>query len=239
MNESISVKFTGICTHLLWGLGTVPSRRIVLVRADHGANILGKAIPPHIPKLRINSKHLNGDYKHIDGLKYLRKGVWQLVGAGLQLKGVADERLTPDTSYERTVPHLQSPANKIDAVDHEVVVHERAAAYFDIRGGKIKALKSKFDAVSTKLTVEISGIPELEVTCFWNRKTTSILLHPNATVNIEHTGTMLGDTAYDFLLHYLIFPGIPEDAVYPDETKKLARGNSNDISAGCSNSQYP
>jgi len=239
MSATITVRFTGICTHILSGLGTRAQHRIVLVRADHGANILGHAIPPHIPTLYIEPGDIEGVKGTLDGLKPLGPGMWQLAGARLELEGLATERYAPHKSYNEEVPHLESRGGKLDNVGHEVVVQERAAGYFDIYGGRFKATKTKHRAVSTTLTAKVSGKPRLKVTCFWNRETSSIALRPGATIHVQHTGTMRGDTAYDFLLHYLIFPSIPDDVEIPREKKLSLPKNPNDISAGCSNSQYP
>lgn len=239
MSETITVEFTGICTHILGRLGPRPKHRIVFVRADHGANIHGHAIPPHVPTIYIAPTDITGIEGSLDGLKFLGPGMWQLMGARLQLDGVADERYSPHSSYDNDVPHLQSPGGKLENVCHEVTEEERAAGYFDIYGGSLKATKTKHDAVSTELTAKISGEPKLLVTCFWNKETSAIALRPGATIHVQHTGTMRGDTAYDFLLHYLIFPSIPDDVDIPKEPKVAYSNNPNDISAGCSNSQFP
>lgn len=239
MSKTITVQFSGICTHVLSGLGTHARHRIVFVRADHGANILGHAIPPHFPTLHIEPGDIDSIKGNLDGLKLLGPGMWQLAGAGLQLKGVATERYNPHPSYKKDVPHLSSREGKLGEIGHDVVVQERAAGYFDVYSGRFKATKTKHLAVGSVLTARISRKPRLKVTCFWNRETSWIALRPGATVYLAHTGTMLGDSAYDFLLHYLIFPSIPDDVEIPKEKKSSLPKNPNDISAGCSNSQYP
>ncbi len=238
MTDTIQVQFTGICTHVLTELGSRPRHRVVLVRADNGAHINGRSIPPHVPKLRIDLKDIVEPYGELPGLEELDRGLWRMHGVGLELEGIAPERCTID--YETEVPRLRSPSGTLGPKINNVVMHEQAACYFDTYDGRFTSRKLKYGAIITELTVNIADAPKLRITRFWDRKTSTIALAPGATVHIEHAGSAVGDTEYDFLLHYLIFDSIPEDVEVPVEEKlNLPAKDRNDLSAGCSNSQYP
>lgn len=247
MSDTITVRFTGICTHVLTSLGATARYRTVLVRAGEVKEIHGKLIPPHIPTLRIDKSSIvrGGIEGPLDGLiPVAPEGwVWQFAGAALQLEGMAHEPYSPPD--DASIPHLNSPGGKLDPVDMDVIVGEQAAGYFDIGGGVMTATKLPEGAVITELTSRIAGTPRLKVTSFGSHVPSWITLRPGAVIDIEHTGTMAEDSPFDFLLHYLIFPSVPDDADYPKEEveekmrrKALARDDNN-ISAGCSNSAYP
>ena len=68
---SLTVHFTGICTHVP---GTGGMHRVVLVRADNGANINDAALPPHIPVLRIDPADIAGIDGSLDGLLQTHAG---------------------------------------------------------------------------------------------------------------------------------------------------------------------
>ncbi len=243
MSDPITVRFTGICTHVLSGLAG-PRHRMVLVRADEETYIREwqKTIPPHIPTLRIDKEFsVEGP---LDGLTPLKDGGWQFAGAALQLEDVASQPYSPN--LEIVIP-LASRGGRLDPVNPDVVVHGQAAGYFDIDRGAMTAAMTLQGAVITELRVAVdeSRAPRLKVTPFGSRTPSWITLQPGAVIEVEHTGTVAGDSHYDFLLHYLIFPAIPDDVVIPDEEVerkkkwKAQAKSDNDISAGCSNSQYP
>ena len=250
MNDTITVRFKGICTHVLSGIAG-PRHRTVLVRAEDDTYMQGKKIPPHIPKLCINEKFIAGIEGPLDGLtplESLEPRVWQLTGAALQLEDVASQPYAPDLDL---VLPLSSRGGNLDPVNLDVVVHEQAAGYFDIDRGVMTAAKLPKGAVYTELSVTMdpSRAPRLKVTSFGSHVPSWITLKPDAElgvqIDIQHMGTVAGDSPYDFLLHYLIFPAIPDDVVFPDEEVeekkkwKAQAEDENDISAGCSNSQYP
>ncbi|HVR38358.1 MAG TPA: hypothetical protein VMU84_04630 [Thermoanaerobaculia bacterium] len=243
MNNTITVRFTGICTHILSGLGGLPLHRTVLVRADQVTPIHDKNIPPHIPQLRIDENFIDGPDRTLEGLTQIGPGLWQFAGAQLELEGMASEHYSDETGD--LVPRLASRGGQLEPVNSDVVVHEQAAGYFDVYGGVMTATKLPRGAVITELTATIDGTPKLKATSFGNHAESRIMLKPGAVINVEHTGKLLGDSPYDFLLHYLIFPTIPNDVEIPDEEveekkkRKAEAEDENNISAGCSNSQYP
>jgi hypothetical protein len=242
MSQTIQVQFTGICTHVLSGLGAKPRHRVLLVRADNGAYVLHKGvhrrIPPHVPKLRIKPNDIAEPYGELPGLEELDYGLWRMHGVGLELEGLTAEPCK--TAYDPEVPRLRSASGALGQENTNITVHEQAACYFDVYDGQFTSRKLEHGAIITELTAKLSGTPKLRITRFWDRETSTITLVPGATIHIEHAGSAAGDTEYDFLLHYLIFNSIPDDVDVPDEQKlSLRRENRNDLSAGCSNSQYP
>lgn len=231
----ITVKFTGICTHLNQ-VGS-PKHRVVLVRADNGANLNDAAIPPHIPKLHIDPDHI----KSISGFPYGLDplgpaGVWQIRGVEFRLDGVLGDRVERDLSK---VPHLACESQQQPASSEEVTDNGQAACYFELHAGKLISTQEKEGApINTELTVEAGDDPVLIATCFWNKKPAYFHLTPDAVIEIEHTGHQKGDTASDFLLHYRVFEKVPRDAKIPPGSGHRD-GTPGDLSIGCSNSQYP
>jgi hypothetical protein len=242
---SLTVRFTGICTHLRnLGLGenAPSSHRVVLVRADQGAFIQndafpdGAKIPPHIPKLKIDP----ADIVSIDGYPYGleptgQAGVWRLCGVHLTLEGTTEEFWRDTTCTD--IPRLETAATA-PGISSEVVAQGQAACYFDIHNGKLSSYKTAHDARFALLETA-SDAPGLRVKSFWNQESCLIRLRPGATIEIEHTGYQQGDSHQDFLLHYRVFSDVPSDAIIPPEPKSERNKIPGDISIGCSNSQYP
>jgi hypothetical protein len=238
MSDTIQVRFTGICTHLLRAVGEKTQYRVVLVRAEDETKINEHIIPPHIPKLRIDPEDIVERDPELWGLEQLDEGLWRMHGVHLKLEGIAAEKFTKQ--FDPEVPHLRSPSNRLGNRKDDVVEHEQAACYFDIDGGRFTSEKPK-RAILARLTAKVAGSPKLHITRFGDHKTSTITLRPGATIHVEHTGSPTeGETEYDFLLHYLIFDFIPDDVYVPVEEKlNLPPRERNDLSAGCSNSQYP
>jgi hypothetical protein len=235
----ITVNFRGICTHV-----TVDAQqRIVLVHAEDGAFINGAKIPPHRPLLKIDPRDIVGTDGPLYGLQATAQdGVWILRGAQLEILGGLDLVYASDASFKDTVPHLTALTHDAPLLSDDIVRNGNAACYFNVNGGKITATRQPRGAVTTQLTVDTNDKPALSVLCFWNRETHQIFLKPGATISIEHDGNQLGDTDQDFLLHYRVLTAIPKDAGVPKDPKVPPRLEGEiffDISAGCSNSQYP
>jgi hypothetical protein len=234
---TIKVQFIGICTHH-HELGPSPQHRVVLVRADNGAYLNGNCIAPHIPKLRIDPKHVD----RIEGFPYGLEpmgeaGLWRIRGVLFELEGAVGSSVVRDPSFS-DVPRLQTDSARPNA-SHEVIHREEAACYFDLTAGTIKTIDTGHDAIATEVTVETDADPALRVTCFWNRAVSRFRLKQDAVVTIEHTGYQLGDLDADFLLHFRILETVPADAKIPPEKKTQRNKVPGDISIGCSNSQYP
>ncbi|MFL6247494.1 MAG: hypothetical protein ACJ74H_15810 [Thermoanaerobaculia bacterium] len=239
MSDTILVRFTGICTHLLREVGGETPYRVVLVRAEKETLINKHLIPPHIPRLRIDPKDIVEHDPELWGLEQLDDGLWRMHGVHLKLDGIAAEKFTRHFD-PFDIPHLRSPSDRLGNRKDDVVEHEHAACYFDIDAGRLTSHKPK-KAVIAELTATVAGAPKLRITRFGDQKASTITLRPGATIDIEHTGSPTeGETEYDFLLHYLIFDFIPDDVYVPVEEKlNLPPRDRNDLSAGCSNSQYP
>lgn len=234
---TITVRFTGICTHL--PLTGAEFHRVVLVKAENGANINGKAIAPHIPKLKIDPAKI----KRIEGYPYgleptERPGAWRLAGVHLKLEGTLDTPIEP-IEVLASVPQLQSPERHALELNGDVVVKEMAACHFDLYSGTMFRDELPYGAIMTRVEVKTTSEPVLVVTCFWNQQTSRIYLDPETEIEIEHTGYQHGDSDQDFLLHYRVFSHIPDDAFVPKKSKSELKRIPGDISIGCSNSRYP
>ncbi len=236
---SVQVQFIGICTHLDNVNG---KHRVVLVHAEHGAFINTRAIPPHIPKLRIRTSDIAGELPgRIEGLKDL--GIadgwheWQLCGVELTLENPKGQ------SVERhdEVPKLSTLTAKAPGLSPEVTAKGQAACYVDFEGGRLSSDATEHGAIYAIWNEDSNERPVLRVKPFWDRDSITLIpLNDGAEIEITHTGRQQGDSPYDFLLHYCILNDVPDDAKVPDENQKLTMNrNPNDISMGCSNSGYP
>ena len=234
---SITVDFTGICTHML-AMGGF--HRVVLVRADNGANLNEHPLPPHIPLLKIPLDQIAGFDGGLDGLEPVRNGVWRLCGVQLTLDGVTEQTLTRLDSFA-DIPHLKTKdETPVPPTSEEVVMKEQAACYFDLSAGKLSSTKTQYGAIMSRLEVESGDEPALQVKCFWNQKTSTIRLRPGAAFEISHIGTQDGESEKDFLYHYRVFETVHPNAYVPPEPHKRAMSKApGNISIGCSNSQYP
>jgi hypothetical protein len=229
---TITVQFTGICTHLQ--PPGHPTHRVHLVEARNGGWHNERKIPPHIPKLIIDPKYLKSPDQDIPGLERTDKaGTWILRGVYLDLEGTQGEPFRQDETCD--IPHLKTDDPGI-AISNEVTLNEMAAAYFDFEHGVLKSATVE-EAIVGIIEVEAAS-PSLHVKCFWSREESWIQLTDDAKIDIVHVGTVHGDSDHDFLLHYRVFDSVPGDAFEPEKAISKKK-NPGDISIGCSNSQYP
>src|SRR5258708_21622201 len=103
----------------------------------------------------------------------------------------------------------------------------------------IQANEAATGAWEAEAIVETNETPALRLTCFWNRSVSRIRLQPGATVVLEHTGYLHAESDNDYLLHYRVLERVPNDAKVPPTKTHSLTENLGDISAACSNSQYP
>jgi hypothetical protein len=235
---SLTVHFTGICTHVP---GTGGMHRVVLVRADNGAHINDAPLPPHIPMLRIDPAQIAGIDGNLDGLLQTQAGAWRLCGARLTLGGTAEpQELTYDDSFGR-IPHMAMPDDGTTppALSPEVIDKGQAACYVDLFAGKLSSEETPHKAIMGRLDVETGNAPVLRVECFWNKQQSTIRLRDNATIHVEHVGMSDTDSDKDFLFHYRVFERVHPRAYVPPEQKTRMNLPPGSVSIGCSNSQYP
>lgn len=234
---SLTVHFTGICTHIP---GTGGMHRVILVRADYGAYINGAPLPPHIPMLRIHPSWIDSIEGDLDGLVQETGGSWRICGVQLTLDGLAaPQALTYDESFGR-IPHMSMPDDEsVPALSLEVLNNEQAACYVDLFAGRLSSKETEHKAIMGRLDVETGSAPKLQVKCFWNQKTSTINLVDGATIEIEHIGIQDTDSDKDFLFHYRVFDWVHPRAFVPPEEKSRMNLPPNSVSIGCSNSQYP
>jgi hypothetical protein len=247
---SITVNFTGVCTHINHlGLQELDeehprlrAHRVVLVRADNGAYLNDAAIAPHIARLTIDPAMI----KSIEGYPYGlmadgAPGVWQLCGVKLQLTGVPKQPFVAHDTYHGRVPTLRATESGLPRIWSEVTALGRANCYFDVDGGTLTAAPlPEAQAIVARLKVKTTARsrPALKVTCFWNQQESLLNLEDGAVIDVSHTGYDHGDSEEDFLLHYKIFESIAKDAWTPRK-KRRRSARPGDISIGCSNSQFP
>jgi hypothetical protein len=232
---TVTVDFTGICTHTRTSGGT---HRIILVRADNGDKINSASIPPHYPYLQIKPRFISGIGGNLDGLQQLTPDTWRLCGVNLSMKGVTDESLVYDDTFGN-VPHLDMPDAPDRRENLKVLTGNDAACYFDFTKGTLRSSKTRHGAHTASLALNTDTSRALEVTSFWNGSVSTIYLEDDAQIEIMHMGLQYGDTDKDFYLHYRIFEEIDASAVIPDEPKSRVQLPPGSISIGCSNSQYP
>ena len=241
---SITVKFIGICTHVRRpGQDGV---RIVLVNAEHGAFINDAKIPPHVPTLYIPSKdivRMEGGMRldgHPHGLEPTgEETTWRLCGVRLNLEGTVGPIVSPVADIPKMDTKSDESRFMMQDQSSEVTLREQAACYFDIEHGQMTSDHTEHGAIYAILNVETTEAPALRVTCFWNRESVLIHLHPDATIEVRHVGKYNGqESDKDYYLHYRILSNVPEDAWVP-EKKGASNRYPGNISIGCSNSQYP
>ena len=238
---SLTVHFTGICTHIP---GTGGMHRVLLVRADNGAHINDTPLPPHIPILRIDPDQIKSIDGSKDGMLQLHAGAWRLCGVQLTLDGLTTpQELRYDDSSDNgfgKIPHMKLPEEgPVPALSVEVTDNEQAACYVDLYAGTLSSVETAYKARMGRLDVETGDAPRLQVQCFWNKKSSTIHLVEGATIHIEHMGTIGADTDKDFLFHYRAFDWVHRDAYVPSEPKTALHRPPGSVSIGCSNSQYP
>ncbi|HJQ39148.1 MAG TPA: hypothetical protein VKB93_18575 [Thermoanaerobaculia bacterium] len=243
---SVQVQFTGICTHHR-PFGSA-RHRVVLVHAEHGAYINEKyVVPPHIPKLIIGREHIDRIEGDLEGLKAIpgKDGEWQLCGVQLSLDGTVGPSRESVSTYD-DIPRLGAYTDEAPGPSIDVLEKGQAACYFEIADcGTISSERTKpvDGAYYAVWNAETEGTPRLRVSSFWNRQTepSFIYLKDNASIHISHVGDK-EESEFDFLLHFFVLKEIPKDARVPKEDKPARKkdpNDPNDISMGCSNSQYP
>ncbi|HJW92232.1 MAG TPA: hypothetical protein VJ901_01310 [Thermoanaerobaculia bacterium] len=212
------------------------THRVVLVRADFGANLNGNPIPPHVPMLRINPLMIAGMPETIDGLVKTADGAWRLCGVRLTLEGANDDFV----AFIDDIPHLGlTDDSDMPAVSGEVRTNGDVACYFDVERGRLRSAETEHKALKTILTVDDVANPALVVTRIWDKKQSRIHLKDNARIDIEHTGIVETDTDMDFLMHYRVFVEVHPKAFVPHEAKHTMNRPPGSVSIGCSNSQWP
>jgi len=235
---AITIRFAGICTHIT--ARNDDTHRVVLVRADNGAYLLDRAsIPPHIPKLIIAPDDVLGIDGYPHGLEPMGPaGQWRIQGVAFAVEGAKGDPVRRELTFDK-VPPLDSASRP--GPSSEVIDGGQAACYFDLHKGVIHGIERDSGAVEAKAIVETDDddVPALRVTCFWNRQVSRIRLKRGATVTIQHIGFPYQESDNDYLLHYRVLETVPQDAKVPHKKERSVNHAPGDISAACSNSQYP
>jgi hypothetical protein len=238
---TVTVHFGGICTFF------IPNRhpelegfcRVVLVNAAHGRRVAGRYIPPHIAKVQI------GD------------------GEPVTVHGLHMRLFTPSgdspllTEFADTCPNLTDLVGEHDSAfstpSQEVVFAgdpNKAALYFDFKGGTLTPARNEQDAVVTTLVLQSDEVT-LETVAFGG-----VALPPSlagrvfdvdTTIWVSNDDEIEFTSPYDFYLHYLTAGVVPADPPIPSMETLHNRLSViahlphwfGAIGAGCSNSTYP
>lgn len=238
--HSITITFAGICTHFRGVVPGVPHRVVLpnatgihfgLLRTQHGFIKTEKGLEPTKPKpgsfgsyyllphfpvvLEVPKVENVGTLGGTTVPNLIENGVI-VSGARLQIANPAagqplHENLEGVPSIRDFVPDYQ--------FSQEVVLGERAAAYFDIFAGTVSAHNPNgaSGATGVKVKIETDGPPMLLVTPFGGAgSSVEPILYPipsgyDLTVANIDVDPYDDDKPYDFLLHYLTSNrGIPQ-----------------------------
>lgn len=244
---TIDIRFEGICTQikLPQAVGST-LHRVVMVHAEEGCDLEGKQIPPHRTFLCIDDTTLvDANVGGVSSLMQQTDGSWQLYGARLTVNNAAGNSVTYDAStYD--VPSLTTLTPDFGALSPEVVFGTNAASHFDISSGTFTAAQMAGGAFYTTVTVTTSSEPVVVgVQDLIGGNSGTLTFLSGSTIVVKNTGNKIeGDTAFDFLLHYLTASRFPPDAKVPPPTEPLPGASHINFSdevlgPGCSNSTFP
>lgn len=223
MTNTLRITFAGICSHFKRVVPGIPHRVVLpnatglhfgLVGMQQASGFGSYYLLPHFPVLLVPGVHPN-EGPAVNGV--IDGGVI-VSGARLEIFNVLDREVHYDDSYYSLVPSIREYVPDYQ-FSNEVVLGERAAAYFDIFAGKVSGISPSEGrgAVSVVVEIETDGPPMLRVTPFGgagsSAKPTVVTLeagHDLLVGNID-VDPPNEDAVYDFLLHYLTSSrGIPQ-----------------------------
>jgi hypothetical protein len=226
---AIKIQFIGLCTHVYKRSSPCipPAHRVILVDATQ---------PP--PPYKMEPHRASVTVFDASG-----KPVIEFRGNGIQC--------TLDTpgsnlTYERwdMIPSLAVPGGAWQPLDSIVCGRESVAVYFDINGGKLRAVCFG-KSVGSELELPDDPQPTLLVQPFAATEE-SIPLTPNMRVAVKNVcSTAICETptyndAEDFRLHYLIGGrNLPENPYMHTTDCCDAPACLPSLGAGCSNSGWP
>lgn len=245
--STINIRFEGICTQikLAQAIGRT-LHRVVMVHGEGGLVLEGRPIPPHRTFLTIDDTTLRcADVAGVSCLREQTDGNWQLCGARLTVKDAAGSAVTYDAStYE--VPSLTRLTPDFGSLSQKVVFDADAASHFDVSSGTFTAGQMAGGAWYTTLTVTTVGDGDvvLDIEDLAAGKSGSLTFASESTIVVKNTGGKTGDSASDFLLHYLTASVFPKDAAVPPVPLLPNDGECSNVGdemlgPGCSNSNFP
>ena len=237
----LTIRFAGLCTHFHHGLVRGVPHRVVLPDATNfttGFLTAPKTVPkpnlnqdpvlyyllPHFAQLEVDDGERINVPPLVDNVPAVSNGDIQ-AGIRIQVVNAVNEEM----KYKKHVAPKLTDYVSDYSFSSDVVLHGRAACYFDLYGGEVTTVttQTKFGgATQTLVTLKTQGPPELLVTPIApsGPKPRSFRLHLGSSnqsevqltvknlefLSAEHAVDHQGG-AFDFLLHYLTARGgIPQ-----------------------------
>ena len=261
---SITVHFSGVCTHIVKQPETpwLPTpHRVLLVNAIAGRAIPdgGVTIPPHEPLITIDPAQL----VHPDSAKDFaapflpvyedEPGTWTLLGVNLTIANPTGP-YARDWRYLCGIPKLTTLDPMLGLLSGDFVVGSRVnntAAYFDVTSGGFTAfLTSDGAAAATAVITTVDDNPQLVATSFDTLEQRRLIFNDGATIVVSNEEPKPTSNDDDFLLNYLIARNLSatKPPIPPQSECLLGVGVPNgakvprsafSIGPGCSNSNYP
>lgn len=221
--SELKINFSGICTHF-WNVFPGLPMRTVLPNAG-AANLRAITMPqtgaasvglsyntmPHVPLLVITDNIIDDQMPAILGEPIV------LAGAHLQ---IVNTDFSPPSIVPTRPPGGFSLTSYVDnfAFSDDVVFNGRAAGYFDTFAATSLQVNGTLDqARSTTVTMNTIGTPQLLITPFPGSLMPLTFNQPSGTpwvipipghlwvMNVDfNLGPAVSDTAFDFLLNYLV-----------------------------------
>ncbi|HEY0143834.1 MAG TPA: hypothetical protein VGF48_23305 [Thermoanaerobaculia bacterium] len=225
MTHKVSIMFGGICSHFQRVVPGIPHRVVLpnatsvhfgLVRTQNGfvqtekgpvptetkqGSVGSYYLLPHFPVLLVPGV----DRSEWPTVKGVIEGGVISSGARLEIVNALDREVTYDDSYYQFVRSIREFLPDYQ-FSNEVVLGERAAAYFDLFAGRVYGQPEDGGTGATTVVVEIhtDGPPALRVTPFGGLSSEiRHLTSPYLKVLNTDVDPPNEDASYDFLLHYL------------------------------------
>jgi hypothetical protein len=259
---TLTIHFEGICTQikLTQPIGDV-LHRVVLVHAEHGRELYGQDVPPHLAFLAMDegATVLAADLGAFAGNPALIQqpdGSWQLFGVRLRVANAAATGVTyTPSSFD--IPSLTTLAPNFGPLSPSVVFQTDAACHFDVSSGTFSAEAMAGGAFRTSLDITTTDAsPVLLIETLSPDGTSpvsgSLTLSSGSTIVVSNTGGGLFDKMFDFYLHYLTAQTLPINAGLPKEALMATAGfggqevgrrpvhtQDEALGPGCSNSNFP
>jgi len=227
----ITIYFVGICTHIRGRVDGVP-HRVLLVHEESDVVINGYTIHSHKPSLLAPTKTLAEAPQRV-------------------IFAIANSIGGPpsyDDSYRCGIFKLQQVAGQLLELNGAIAIGRQlpASVYFDFQHGKFAAGVVPRTATGVRVTVVTEGDPVLSMTPMDGGGPHIERLPSGAMLFLRNdaVGPRTHQDA-DFLLHYRAFTNVPEGAIFPTRPPVCHPPlpafpiPQVELSAGCSNSDYP
>jgi hypothetical protein len=251
----ITVRFVGICVHLVNASKTLPPHRVVAM--SNTGDVNGKSISPHQPSIAI-----------VPGTGRITSGAFPPLNKVRISIGPIDGSPQYEWSTWRSMPSLSALSGRTPLQLNNAVVEQGqglASVFFDAGSGTFSAARvatgEPADDQPVAAILKVNTEEDEPVLLLWKFDGSAIeppVTFTSGTV-LELTNDANGgaESEDDFLLSYDIFTSFPSDPVIPQCTnprlpviprqvaglvERLGAqglGVIPDLTTGCSNSTYP